>query len=99
LDRGNDLSEAIALEQKRVELETTAQAARAALPSIEERIAEKRIHVETLQGRRSEFIDPVLGEILEASGIHSRIEALRIELAALENVADDFGGDRGLYGH
>jgi hypothetical protein len=56
------------------------------------------LRLKRLKGRRSEFIDPVLGEILEDSGIHSRIEKLRDEVAALENIANDFGGDRGPYG-
>jgi hypothetical protein len=98
LDRGADVADAVELERERIELEQTAEAARQALPEIEGRIAIKQMHVETLEVRRGEFIDPILGELLEASGIHPRIEKLRTELAALEKLANDFGGERGDYG-
>jgi hypothetical protein len=98
IDRGDNVSEAVALEQKRIELEQTAEAARQALPAFESRIATKKMEIETLQGRRDEFVDPCLLEILEESGLMDRREKLRAELSALDKLAGDFAGDHGAYG-
>jgi hypothetical protein len=40
----------------------------------------------------------LLGEILEASRLHPRIEKMRGETAELEKLDNDFGGESGIHG-
>ena len=88
-----DADERLNLDRRLAAERHRAEAARQALPEVEAQIAAKQMQAELLQSRESEFLNPLMQDLLEASGVAKLLARRRAEVARLELIIKDCDRD------